>query len=815
MTTPDWLNPTPFGDVGRGQLPGDPQQWGVLSEDQLQQMRKQLLESVVSTVVQAVRGAFFPGPFGSALLQLAEWGGEVLNGQNLLDAINGNYTGPEDQNVVLLAIQAIFVPIRGLVNAIVEPLRIWLTWFWNLFANITPNPAPTGPGANVLVPIFTLIDNVWDAFTTATGNLLEDLFDFFNWLWRLFTNTPGDNPEPTGPAAFILVPLFKWLDWLWEQFGAAVESVLKPIFTWLNWLWKLFANITPNPEPTGLGANVLVPLFKWLDWLWDEFGNAVETLLKPIFTFLKGANLPSLNGSILGGVWTRLNDGAAAVGKNFADVIASIGTWAGNVLNETHDGLSGTQTPAGTFRTPAEVRSRGATVRGSAVAGENKSTTLNTLLYNSQAPTGAILEGAVPGLQASKITSGEFGSAQIAANAITNAKLASDLDAAKLTAGTLPVARIADAAITGTKIAATTIAAGNIATNAVTADKINAGAVTNAKVATDAIAAGNIQANAVTTVKIGDAQVVGAKVAANTIDAGTKLTGTVAAAQIGDASITNAKLGSDIDAGKITAGSLATARVPGVTNLQTSIVAGYVVETISTSQTWTKPANVSEIYVACFGGGAKGVNGNTANSGVAQGGAGGVGGGFISRQLNPTEVPATVAVTIGAGTAAGGQDTSFGTLVTTDDAFKGYVATPLGLLTTGSNPTAGGKGGNSENNSNGNGVAGGATAVGLAGGSGGAYKTIVSLSQNPGTPGGSGGNGTNFGLCFTAGSGGGGGGGVISSAGGNGGAGGAGGFPSGGGGGGGAISSSLSKTGGIGGNGGNGMLLIIYKVANT
>ena len=37
---PDWLNPVPFGDVGHGQLPGDPQQWGVMSEEQLQQMRQ-------------------------------------------------------------------------------------------------------------------------------------------------------------------------------------------------------------------------------------------------------------------------------------------------------------------------------------------------------------------------------------------------------------------------------------------------------------------------------------------------------------------------------------------------------------------------------------------------------------------------------------------------------------------------------------------------------------------------------------------------------------------------------------------------------
>ena len=92
-STPDWLNPVPFGDVGHatvpgkpGQLPGDPQQWDVLSEDQLQQMRKQLLESVISSVVQAVGGLFVPGPFGAALDQLAEWAGNLPTFEQLFEA---------------------------------------------------------------------------------------------------------------------------------------------------------------------------------------------------------------------------------------------------------------------------------------------------------------------------------------------------------------------------------------------------------------------------------------------------------------------------------------------------------------------------------------------------------------------------------------------------------------------------------------------------------------------------------------------------------------------------------------------------------
>ncbi len=638
---PSWAGDVPSYTAVGGQLPLP--QWDEVSQNTLDDLRLRLRESVTEAILMAVRGYFIPGPLGEAFRQLVDWGTTVLNAQNLLDAMNGNYTG---DNVVLLAIEAIFGPIRGLVNAIVEPLRIWLTWMWNLFSNVTPNPAPTGPGANLLVPIFTFIDDVWDAFTTATGNLLEDLFGFFNWLWRRFANIPGENPAPTGPGFDLLVPIFSFLDDVWDLFTSTVGNLLENLFEFLNWMWRLFANITPNPEPTGPGANLLVPIFKWLDTLWEGFGDVLENVFafvlnvfKPlapdgnpdefwdgVVSNAKGVNLlpdpridtarlwkqaglavstafsntaftstttqsleftANANGSarsfywptnFLGipydiGTWPdriyyvecyvylpAANPNTTATVKMFGkasiipfgngDDIAAMtftapGTWALTTLtnpakggtgwtkmfgyfkvptlrngftagitftaasasykiyvddlaiidvtdavttnnklygrptpadtidagtklsgsiadaqvpqitttwNELYDAFDGTTTPAGTQRTVAQVRARGATVRGSAVAGENKSTTLNTLLYNSQAPTGAILEGAVPGLQASKITSGEFGSAQIAANAITNAKVATDIDAGKLGAGTLPLARITDNTLPGAKL---------------------------------------------------------------------------------------------------------------------------------------------------------------------------------------------------------------------------------------------------------------------------------------------------------------------------------------------------------------------------
>jgi len=71
----------------------------------------------------------------------------------------------------------------------------------------------------------------------------------------------------------------------------------------------------------------------------------------------------------------------------------------------------------------------------------------------SMATRNSLVAADIPQLPASIINSGTFGTAFIADNAITNAKIASGVDAAKLTAGTLPIARIADGSVTNAKIA--------------------------------------------------------------------------------------------------------------------------------------------------------------------------------------------------------------------------------------------------------------------------------------------------------------------------------------------------------------------------
>lgn len=497
------------------------------------------------------------------------------------------------------------------------------------------------------------------------------------------------------------------------------------------------------------------------------FGIQTYTAAK---AFIANTQLNFNGGNAVKGVWTKIS-GRVTVPANAVFFTPFIQLSSGVLTNgETY------------YFDDVVVRE----VTDAAVA-DAKVVATNQALYGANVPAAAITTNAVPSLSTAKITSGTFGSGFIADGAILEAKIATDA---------VTNAKIATNAVTGTEIAANAVGSTQLEANAVTDVKINAAAVTTAKIANDAVDNSKIAANAVTATEIA--------------------TGAVGSTQIASSAVTNDKVATGQDASKITTGSLDTARVPGVTNLQTSIVAGYTVVTVSTSQTWTKPANLSEIYVACFGGGAKGGTGQSGTSGTRLGGTGGAVGGFISQQLNPTDVPATVACTIGSGTATTPGITSFGSLLGSDDAFKGYIAHPLGLLTTGASATAGGNGGQATVSTGSNGTAGAATIVGVAGGTAGAGAQPA--GSTPGGAGGAGGAGINFGLCQTSGSGGGGGGGKAGSgftyppAG----AGGAGGFPSGGGGGGGATcGTSSAGTPGVGGNGGNGLLLIIYKVANT
>lgn len=137
---------------------------------------------------------------------------------------------------------------------------------------------------------------------------------------------------------------------------------------------------------------------------------------------------------------------------------------------------------------------------------------------------------------------GTIAAGQIAANAVTTAKLnALAVTAAKIAAGAIETDKLAANAVTADKIAANTIEAGNIAAgaigtdelaaNAVTAAKITAGTITATQLATNAVTADKIQANAVTAAKINVASLSSISADIGTITAGTISTNVLVASE--------------------------------------------------------------------------------------------------------------------------------------------------------------------------------------------------------------------------------------------------------------------------------------------
>lgn len=157
-----------------------------------------------------------------------------------------------------------------------------------------------------------------------------------------------------------------------------------------------------------------------------------------------------------------------------------------------------------------------------------------------------------------KIYTGTIAATQIAANAIIAGKIAANaVTASTIVAGAVTLDKLAANSVNASKIVAGSITAAQIAANTITGDKI----------AATTIAAGNLAANSITSDKIVADAITTAKIAAKAVTANEIAAGTITAAQIAANAITTTQLeagavtAAKIAAGQITADKIATGAI--------------------------------------------------------------------------------------------------------------------------------------------------------------------------------------------------------------------------------------------------------------
>lgn len=140
-------------------------------------------------------------------------------------------------------------------------------------------------------------------------------------------------------------------------------------------------------------------------------------------------------------------------------------------------------------------------------------------------------------------------------NGMSTADLTGTISADQIAANAITTGKIQAGAITASQIAAEAVNAGKIAADSITSDKIVANAVTAAKIATAAITADKIEANTITAGKIAAGAIGTTQLAANAITATNIAAGAVTAGKIGAGAITATELSSgSITADKISSG---------------------------------------------------------------------------------------------------------------------------------------------------------------------------------------------------------------------------------------------------------------------
>ena len=178
---------------------------------------------------------------------------------------------------------------------------------------------------------------------------------------------------------------------------------------------------------------------------------------------------------------------------------------------------------------------------------------------------GAIVEAklGVDAVTNAKLADNAVNTAQIATDAISTAKIANDAITADLVAANaITTTKISNDAISTAKIAANAITANEINANAVTADKIIANAITTAKISADAITSAKINAGAVIAESIATNAVTANKIIADAITADKIAANAIVAAKINAGAVVAGKLAADsIVASNIQANAITAAKI--------------------------------------------------------------------------------------------------------------------------------------------------------------------------------------------------------------------------------------------------------------
>ena len=192
--------------------------------------------------------------------------------------------------------------------------------------------------------------------------------------------------------------------------------------------------------------------------------------------------------------------------------------------------------------------------------------TIDTLQLAADAVTNAKI--AVDAIRGDVIQAGAIVEAKLGVDAVTNAKLADNaVQTAQISASAITTAKIANDAVTNALIATDAVNQDSIAANAVTATQIVAGTITASEIASNAITTAKINANAITTAKINAGAITATEIASNAVTAVKITTDAITADKIQANAVTAAK----ITAGAIVAGKLAADSIIA-SNIQTNAV---------------------------------------------------------------------------------------------------------------------------------------------------------------------------------------------------------------------------------------------------